>query len=71
MASEPEDSEVAAVPRPFDDSICWRCEHRREIRAARSSFVMCRALPVKYPLRISAHREHRDRSIVNGQIGAS
>jgi hypothetical protein len=35
--------------RPFPDSLCWRCENHREIRAARSSFVMCSALPVKYP----------------------
>jgi hypothetical protein len=35
--------------RPFEDSLCWRCLKHREVRAARSTFVMCTALPVKYP----------------------
>jgi hypothetical protein len=35
--------------RPFGESLCWRCVHHREIKAARSTFVMCTALPVKYP----------------------
>jgi len=35
--------------RPFAGSLCWRCANHREIRAARSSFVMCSLLPVKYP----------------------
>jgi hypothetical protein len=35
--------------RPFTDSVCWRCAHHRTIRTARSSFLMCSALPVKYP----------------------
>jgi hypothetical protein len=34
---------------PFADSLCWRCANHRAIRAARSVFVMCSALPVKYP----------------------
>jgi hypothetical protein len=35
--------------RPFGDSLCWRCANHREVKAARSTFVMCTALPVKYP----------------------
>jgi hypothetical protein len=35
--------------RPFAESLCWRCRHHREIPGARSTFVMCAALPVKYP----------------------
>ena len=35
--------------RPFAESLCWRCANHREIKAARSTFVMCTALPVKYP----------------------
>jgi hypothetical protein len=35
--------------RPFADSLCWRCLNHREIKAARSTFVMCSALLVKYP----------------------
>lgn len=35
--------------RPYPQSLCWRCVHHRAVEAARSSFVMCNALPVKYP----------------------
>jgi hypothetical protein len=35
--------------RPFPDSLCWRCAEHRVVRSARSVFVMCQALPVKYP----------------------
>jgi hypothetical protein len=35
--------------RPFAESICWHCANHRVIRAARSAFVMCTTLPVKYP----------------------
>ena len=35
--------------RPYARSLCWRCAHHRAVKAARSSFVMCTALPVKYP----------------------
>jgi len=35
--------------RPFADSLCWRCANHRPIRAARSTFVMCAVLQVKYP----------------------
>jgi hypothetical protein len=35
--------------RPFAESLCWRCANHRPIRAARSVFVMCTALAVKYP----------------------
>jgi hypothetical protein len=35
--------------RPFGESMCWRCANHRAITTARSVFVMCTALPVKYP----------------------
>src|SRR3982750_1768110 len=38
-----------ARPRPFADSLCWGCANRREVRGARSVFLMCEGLPVKYP----------------------
>jgi hypothetical protein len=46
-----EDPEAAggADERPFDESLCWRCRNHREIEAARSVFVTCKALGVKYP----------------------
>jgi hypothetical protein len=34
---------------PFAESLCWRCRACREIKAARSTFLMCTALAVKYP----------------------
>jgi hypothetical protein len=43
------DSSSANGDRPFPESLCWRCAHHREIGGARSVFVMCEALPVKYP----------------------
>jgi hypothetical protein len=39
----------AADARPYGDSICWRCVHHCAIDGARSVFVMCTALPVRYP----------------------
>ena len=33
----------------FADSLCWRCVNHRAVRGARSIFLMCEALPVKYP----------------------
>jgi hypothetical protein len=35
--------------RPFAESLCWRCLEHREIKGARSTFLMCSALAVKYP----------------------
>jgi len=35
--------------RPFADSLCWRCANHRTVRGARSVFLMCEALPVRYP----------------------
>ncbi|HVV16437.1 MAG TPA: hypothetical protein VHH90_04470 [Polyangia bacterium] len=35
--------------RPFAGSLCWRCVHHRAITAPRSVFLLCNALPVKYP----------------------
>jgi hypothetical protein len=37
------------APRPFPGSLCWQCEAHRTIDGARSTFLMCTALPVKYP----------------------
>ena len=42
-------AEARGGARPFADSLCWRCAHHRAIQAARSTFLMCSALPVKYP----------------------
>ena len=38
-----------ARPRPFPDSLCWSCEHHREVAGARSTFILCTTLAVKYP----------------------
>jgi hypothetical protein len=35
--------------RPFADSLCWRCANHRVIGGARSLFLKCEALAVKYP----------------------
>ncbi len=35
--------------RPFPESLCWRCAGHRVVQAARSVFVKCETLPVKYP----------------------
>jgi hypothetical protein len=42
---------VAEAPRntPFPESICHRCAALKLIPAARSVFLMCTALPEKYP----------------------
>jgi hypothetical protein len=37
------------VTEPFPDSLCHRCANRRYVRTKTSTFVMCTALPVKYP----------------------
>jgi hypothetical protein len=37
------------VTRPFPDSLCHRCAARRYVRTKTSTFVMCTALPDKYP----------------------
>ncbi|MFL5307275.1 MAG: hypothetical protein ACJ8F1_18810 [Polyangia bacterium] len=42
-------SNPAGEQRPFPGSLCWRCAHHRVISAPRSVFVLCTALPVKYP----------------------
>jgi len=38
-----------APDRLFADSLCWRCANHRTVRGARSVFLMCEALPVRYP----------------------
>jgi hypothetical protein len=37
------------IERPFPESMCWQCAHHKEVRTARSTFVLCTALAVKYP----------------------
>jgi hypothetical protein len=34
---------------PFPESLCRRCAAMREVKGARSVFLMCTALPQKYP----------------------
>jgi hypothetical protein len=66
--SEPKstDSKTAGVAKPFPESLCWRCANHREIKAARSTFLMCSALTTKYPRQpvatCSAFREDFSRS---------
>jgi hypothetical protein len=33
----------------FDGSLCPRCSNHRQVKTPRSTFVMCRVLPDKYP----------------------
>ncbi len=50
-----DDEETFAAPSGsakdilFDASLCPRCSNHRQVKAARSTFVMCRVLPDKYP----------------------
>ena len=34
---------------PFPESMCHRCAAQKVVRGANSVFLMCTALPVKYP----------------------
>ena len=34
---------------PFPESLCHRCTAMRQVATKTSSFLMCTALPVKYP----------------------
>jgi hypothetical protein len=36
-------------PLPFAQSLCHRCRHLRIVRGKNSAFLMCEALPQKYP----------------------
>jgi hypothetical protein len=51
-----EDPEV----RPFPESLCHRCAARRYVQGRATVFILCTALPEKYPrqpvLRCPAHR---------------
>jgi len=38
-----------APARPFAESLCWRCVNHRALQGARSVFLMCQALPLRYP----------------------
>gem|GEM_PF-3485966 len=35
--------------QPFPSSLCHLCIHHHRVEAARSVFLMCRKLPIKYP----------------------
>ena len=35
--------------QPFPESICHRCEALKKVKGANSVFLMCTALPDKYP----------------------
>jgi hypothetical protein len=37
------------APRPFPESLCHGCAAGRLVHGRRSMFVMCTALPDKYP----------------------
>jgi len=43
------DADRPPAPPAFPDSLCLRCRHHRAVRTKTSTFVMCTALPVKYP----------------------
>jgi hypothetical protein len=49
MASQEDHPPAREGDRPFADSLCWRCAHHRRVSGARSVFLRCEALPVKYP----------------------
>ena len=34
---------------PFPESLCHRCKAVKKVKGANSVFLMCTALPVKYP----------------------
>jgi hypothetical protein len=37
------------APPPFPESLCHRCAACRHVRGRHSTFVLCTALPEKYP----------------------
>lgn len=37
------------TPPPFPQSLCHRCQALRLVEGARSTFLMCSALPTRYP----------------------
>jgi hypothetical protein len=39
----------SSPPRAFPESLCHRCVACRTVVTARSTFLMCTALPTKYP----------------------
>ncbi|MFT3840583.1 MAG: hypothetical protein QM723_26580 [Myxococcaceae bacterium] len=34
---------------PFPNSLCHRCQHVKQVKTKTSVFLMCTALPDKYP----------------------
>lgn len=48
---------------PYPDSLCHRCAASRLVRGRATSFVLCTALPEKYPPQpVRACREFRPRA---------
>lgn len=37
------------MARPFPQSLCHHCQHRRLVAGSRSTFILCVILPQKYP----------------------
>jgi len=62
-------------PRPFPDSLCHRCAHRRYVETARSTFILCTALPDeaggKYPRQPVARCAWFGPAPVDGAAGES
>ena len=44
-----EDRRAAEEPPPFEESLCHRCAACRYVKTKRSLFILCNALPNKYP----------------------
>lgn len=59
-----DDGEERGRTRPYPTSLCHRCGACRYVEGKASVFVLCTALPVKYPpqpvLRCAAFRERED-----------
>lgn len=49
MPGTRDETPAAPAERPFPDSLCWRCVHHRVVGGARSTFLKCEGLAVKYP----------------------
>jgi hypothetical protein len=49
MAGPNDETPGLAPGRPFENSLCWGCANHRVIGGARSVFLKCEALAVKYP----------------------
>jgi hypothetical protein len=43
------DEEALKSPKPFPESLCHGCNALKLVKGAQSVFLMCTALPNKYP----------------------